>query len=86
MNTIDLEFDNKIFNDTGNGDIEMDVSDYANDFDIKIKDLTLVLLVEVLEDFLQPLLVIRIVENFNNETQTHCDGPLKKKRRNDTFM
>lgn len=46
-----FEFSKNIFNDTGNGNIEFDVSDYNNDFNINLKELTQVLLICVLEDF-----------------------------------
>ena len=50
--TIDFEFSENIFNDAGNGDIEFDVSDYCPNFDIKLNELTVVLLIEVLENFI----------------------------------
>lgn len=49
---IDLDFSENIFNDAGNGDIEFDVSDYCPDFDIKLNELTIILLIQVLEDFI----------------------------------
>jgi hypothetical protein len=49
---IELDFSENIFNDAGNGDIEFDVSDYCPDFDIKVNELTFILLIQVLEDFI----------------------------------
>ena len=49
---IDLDFSENIFKDAGNGDIEFDVSDYCPDFDIKVNELTFILLIQVLEDFI----------------------------------
>jgi hypothetical protein len=47
--TLELDFSENIFNDAGNGDIEFDVHDYNPNFDIKISELTIVLLLEFLE-------------------------------------
>lgn len=52
IDKIDLDFSENIFNDSGNGDIEFDVSDYCPDFDIKLNELTFILLIQVLDDFI----------------------------------
>ena len=56
MNTIDFEFSKNIFNDSGNSDINFDVSDYNHNLNIDLKELTLILLLHVLDDFVnEPL-------------------------------
>lgn len=51
-NKIDLDFSKNIFNDSGNGDIEFDVSDYDHNFEVELNVLTRVVLVQVLEGYL----------------------------------
>lgn len=72
--TIDFEFSENIFNDAGNGDIEFDVSDYCPNFDIKLNELTVVLLIEVLENF-----ITNPVTNLTSEPSD--DLHLSKKQR-----
>jgi hypothetical protein len=72
--TIDLDFSENIFNDAGNGDIEIDVSDYCPNFDIKLNELTFVLLIEVLENF-----ITNPVTNLTSESSDHVH--LSKKQR-----
>ena len=71
---IDFEFSENIFNDAGNGDIEFDVSDYCPNFDIKLNELAFILLIQVLEDFINTP-----VSKVTNELSD--DAHLSKKQR-----
>ena len=67
---IDMKFSEQIFNDSGNGDIEFDVSDYNPNFDIKLNELTIVVLIQLLEDYFD-----------NHQSEPADDVHLNKKQR-----
>ena len=77
MNTntfnINMDFSENIFNDPGNGDIEFDISDYNDDLDITLNELTILLLVQIIEDY--------IYNPVNKVTSETTDVHLNKKQR-----